>query len=126
MADVRAGDADRFYASFPLWTLQSAGMEKAGFGPEDGIPVVNAPSLPPALAIFTGRDLAERFVEATLWPNLVPLRLQRPADLLAVAEHFQRVRKVRHVAIDTSFDPPGAQVLVPIGDFIDAVRRGSA
>jgi hypothetical protein len=112
---------EKFYADYPVWTLYDEALAKK-HGMPGGVPRINPPGMKPVLAIFTDEDLAKRFIEDLRRPDVKPLALQHPRDLLAVAEHFEKAG-VEHVAIDISFHPPGMQ-LHPIREFISDARQG--
>ena len=123
MLNEGAPNPGRFRAIYPLWTLCNELLERQRrIGSKGGIVLVSAPNIEAALPIFTDSDLAMRFIEAVGWPNVKLMGLERREELLAVVGHFQRARKIQQVAIDISFDPPGAQLFVPTGKFFEDIR----
>jgi hypothetical protein len=54
-----------------------------------GVPKITFPDIGPFLPIFSDVDLAVQFIEDSRRPNLRPLALREPKDLIAIAEFFQ-------------------------------------
>jgi hypothetical protein len=105
---------------FPLYVVVDPNLEKQ-FGMPGGIPRINPPGMKPLLAVFTDEDLAKRFCEDLRRPEVKPRAVQRPEEMLLIAEFFQK-SGIDEVARDTSFHPPTIQT-TSIASFIAALRR---
>src|SRR6476646_4478944 len=95
---------DAFLASFPWWVvatrLEAVGEEGAvRLGPDSGFLVLDAADGSTSLAVFTGEDLAERFVAASGFPGRA-VGIETPRRFVAVA------RYVPPVCTHAAFDPP--------------------
>jgi hypothetical protein len=105
---------------FPVFVIVDPKLESQ-FGMPGGIPRINPPGMKPLLTIFTDEDLARRFCEDLRRPDVTPPPIERPQDLLAIAEHFQK-SGVDEVARDISFHPPTLQT-TSMASLIAALRR---